>query len=117
MLQGKRSTDEFKLEAVKRITERGVPVKELSDRLGVSTWSLYKLAKHYAVQPEQRKEQVDQTAKICRLESKLKWMTEGFDILKNAQPTYGMIIGSTGRNKRHDREGRLGFRGRADLPG
>jgi transposase len=41
------------------ITERGVPVKDLSDRLGVSTWSLYQWVKHYAVPPEQRKEQDD----------------------------------------------------------
>ncbi len=52
-MQGKRFTDEFKLEAVKMITERGVPVKELSDRLGVSTWSLYQWVRHNAVPPEQ----------------------------------------------------------------
>jgi len=83
-MQGKRFTEEFKLEAVKMITERGVPVKELSDRLGVSTWSLYQWVKHYAVPPEQRKEQDDQAAKIRRLESELKRVTEERDILKKA---------------------------------
>jgi len=83
-MQGKRFTEEFKLEAVKLITERGVSVRELSDRLGVSTWSLYQWVKHYAVPPEQRKEQDDQTAKIRRLESELKRVTEERDILKKA---------------------------------
>ena len=53
-------------------------------RLGVSTCSLYQWVKHYAVQPEQRKEQDDQTAKIRRLESELKRVTEERDILKKA---------------------------------
>ena len=83
-MQGKRFTEEFKLEAVKQITERQVPVQEVSRRLGVSTWSLYQWVKHYAVPPEQRKEQDDQTAKIRRLELELKRVTEERDILKKA---------------------------------
>ena len=34
-------SDEFKQDAVRQITERGYPVKEVSERLGVSTHSLY----------------------------------------------------------------------------
>jgi len=83
-MQGRRFTEEFKLEAVKQITERQVPVQEVSRRLGVSTWSLYQWVKHYAVPPEQRKEQDDQAAKIRRLESELKRVTEERDILKKA---------------------------------
>jgi transposase len=33
---------EFKEEAVRQITQRGYSVKEVSERLGVSTHSLYK---------------------------------------------------------------------------
>ena len=34
-------TDDFKRDAVAQITERGYPVKEVSARLSVSTYSLY----------------------------------------------------------------------------
>ncbi len=35
------SSDEFKRDAVAQITERGYPVAEVSERLGVSQHSLY----------------------------------------------------------------------------
>lgn len=38
----KRFPEEFKIEAVRQIVERGHPVAEVSARLGVSTHSLYK---------------------------------------------------------------------------
>lgn len=38
---GRRVTEEFKVEAVKLVTERGHPVAEVAARLGVSTYSLY----------------------------------------------------------------------------
>ena len=36
-----RFSEEFKRDAVAQITERGYPVAEVSQRLGVSTHSLY----------------------------------------------------------------------------
>lgn len=33
-MSGKRDTDEFKIEAVKQVTERGHSVAEVADRLG-----------------------------------------------------------------------------------
>lgn len=33
--------EEFKIEAVKQVTERGFPVADVAGRLGVSTHSLY----------------------------------------------------------------------------
>ncbi len=33
-------TEEFKLEGVRQVTQRGDAVKEVSDRLGVLRWSL-----------------------------------------------------------------------------
>ena len=41
----KRFPEEFKIEAVRQIVERGHPVAEVSARLGVSTHSLYKWMK------------------------------------------------------------------------
>jgi len=35
--KGKRYTEEFKIEAVKQITDRGYSVQEVAERLGIST--------------------------------------------------------------------------------
>ena len=35
-----RYADEFKREAVRQVTEKGRPVKEVAERLGMSTYSL-----------------------------------------------------------------------------
>ncbi len=43
-----RFSDEFKKDAVAQVTERGYPVAEVSQRLGVSTHSLYAWKKKYA---------------------------------------------------------------------
>ena len=40
-------TEEFKIDAVKQITERGYSVAEVSERLGVSSHSLYAWKKRY----------------------------------------------------------------------
>lgn len=45
-----RFTPEFKEEAVRQITERGYSVAEVSDQLGVSAHSLYKLLR--AIKPD-----------------------------------------------------------------
>ncbi|MBM2886534.1 transposase [Chromobacterium phragmitis] len=42
-----RFPEEFKIEAVKQVTERGYPVSEVASRLGVSTHSLYQWLKRY----------------------------------------------------------------------
>jgi transposase-like protein len=41
-------TEDFKLDAIKQITERGHSVADVSKRLGVSTHSLYSWRKRYA---------------------------------------------------------------------
>ncbi len=40
-MSSKRYTDEFKTEAVRQVTDRGYPVKEVADRLRITTHSLY----------------------------------------------------------------------------
>lgn len=50
-MSSKRFTEEFKIEAVKQVTEQGRPVAEVASRLGVSTYSLYQWIKRYS-QPE-----------------------------------------------------------------
>jgi transposase len=54
---GRRFTEEFKVEAVRQVTERGHPVAEVAARLGVSTYSLYGWIKRYSVSPAQRVQQ------------------------------------------------------------
>ncbi len=40
-MSGKRYTEEFKIEAVKQVTERNYKISEVADRLGVTTKSLH----------------------------------------------------------------------------
>lgn len=39
-MSGKRYTDEFKIEEVKQVTERGHSVADVAQRLGITTHSL-----------------------------------------------------------------------------
>jgi transposase len=80
----KQFTEEFKIEAVRQVTERGFAVKEVAARLGVSSWSLYQWIKRYGIPAEKRLPQEDQAAKLKRLEAELKLVTEERDILKKA---------------------------------
>ncbi len=50
-----RFTPEFKEEAVRQVVDRGYPVAEVAERLGVSAHSLYKWVK--AVRPDKSQEQ------------------------------------------------------------
>ncbi len=83
-MSSKRFTEEFKLEAVKLITERQYSIAEVSARLGVSTHSLYAWVKKYN-QPEPIRGAIaDQHATIKMLQAELKRVTEERDILKKA---------------------------------
>lgn len=83
MSKVKRYTEEFKVEAVKQITERGYSVQEVAERLGISTKSLYhwrsQLNGHKAV-----RQSSDDSVRIAKLEAELKRVTEERDILKKA---------------------------------
>ena len=76
--------EEFRIEAVKQITERGHKVAEVSARLGVSQHSLYKWIKQRQMSPGQRQEQLSQSEELRRLKAELKRVTEERDILKKA---------------------------------
>lgn len=83
-MSSKRYPDEFKLEAVKQVTERGHPVAEVAGRIDVSQHSLYAWIKQYGLPAETRQEQQSQSAEIRRLKAELKRVTEERDILKKA---------------------------------
>jgi transposase len=79
-----RFTEEFKIEAVKQVTERGHPVAEVAVRLGVSAHSLYTWIKRYSVPAGQRAQHDSQADEIRRLKAELRRVTEERDILKKA---------------------------------
>jgi len=82
MGKGIRYTDEFKRDAVGQVKERGYSVKDVSERLGICTKSMYDWIKkfHYD-EPEPRAEQAGE---VRRLRAELRRVTEERDILKKA---------------------------------
>jgi len=76
--------EEFRIEAVKQITERGHRVADVSARIGVSQHSLYKWIKAYSAPKAERQAQVSQTEELRRLKAELRRVTEERDILKKA---------------------------------
>ena len=78
-----RFTEDFKIDAIKQITERGHSVVDVSKRLGVSTHSLYGWIKRYGV-PSANTGMDDQASDIRRLKQELAMVTEERDILKKA---------------------------------
>jgi transposase len=83
MMGQPRFTEEFKIDAIKQITERGYSVADVSKRLGVSTHSLYGWIKRHAAPPGEAAKD-DQSAEIRRLKQELVRVTEERDILKKA---------------------------------
>lgn len=83
-MTNKRYTEEFKIEAVKQITERGRAAAEVAARLGVSTFSLYQWVKRYTVPEADRVAAQDHQTENRRLKAELKRVTEERDILKKA---------------------------------
>jgi transposase len=84
MSSGKRYTDEFKIEAVKQVTERGYSVAEVAERLGTTTHSLYAWLKRYGEQSPQQIDKVESQIEIAQLKAELRRVTEERDILKKA---------------------------------
>lgn len=77
-------TEEFKIDAIKQITERGYSVADVSKRLGVSTHSFYAWLKRFSKPPIIVEETAEQAAEIRQLKRDLARVTEERDILKKA---------------------------------
>lgn len=84
MSSGIRYTEEFKRDAVAQITDRGYSVKEVADRLGVCTKSLYDWKKHFHKPEKERAQETSDAAEMRRLRAELLRVTEERDILKKA---------------------------------
>ena len=80
MARGIRYSAEFKRDAVAQITDRGYSVQEVSERLRISTKSLYDWRSKLA----QPKQQNHQDIEIRKLKAELARVTEERDILKKA---------------------------------
>ena len=91
-MANRKYSDEFRIEAVKQITERGYSVKEVSERLGVSTKSLYKWLG--GVRSRRVAEKADSLeAENARLKAELKRVEEERDILKKAATYFAKASG------------------------
>jgi transposase len=92
-MSGNRYTEEFKIEAVKQVTERGHAVAEVAARLGVSPHSMYLWVKRYGVPAEERQAADSQAVEMRRLKAELKRVTEERDILKKAAAYFAKMSG------------------------
>ena len=76
-------SDEFKRDAVHQIRVRGYPVREVLQRLGVSSHLLYKWLRLFA-EPAPKVVGIDYEAENQRLKRELARVTEERDILEKA---------------------------------
>ena len=83
-MSGIRYTEEFKRDAVAQVTDRGYSVREVADRLGISTKSLYDWKSTYHKPEPERRQDALQATEIRRLKAELARVTEERDILKKA---------------------------------
>ena len=83
-MSGIRYTEEFKIEAVKQVTECGYKRNEVAERLGVTIKSLHTWEKKYGHQSPDVILKNDQQAEIKHLKAELKRVTQECNILKEA---------------------------------
>ena len=83
-MSGKRYTEEFKIEAVKQITDRGYKIGEVAKRLGVTAKSLHDWVQRYGDTSVQHQTITGQQDELRRLKAQLRRVTEERDILKEA---------------------------------
>lgn len=83
-MSNNRYPEEFKIEAVRQVTDRGYSVAEVADRLGTTTHSIYAWIKKYGPDSEAHQEKATEQAELKKLRKELKRVTEERDILKKA---------------------------------
>lgn len=79
-MSSKRYTDEFKIEAVRQVTDRGFKVAEVAERLGVTTHSLYAWIRTFGKPEVVQRAELDQSAEIRRLKWELLSRKQDCDI-------------------------------------
>jgi transposase len=83
-MSGKRYTEQFKVEAVKQITEHGHAIGDVAKRLGVTPKSLHDWKARYGEQSGQWQKNKASDDEIRALKAEVKRLTMERDILKEA---------------------------------
>lgn len=83
-MSGKRYPEEFKIEAVKQVADRGYKVSDVAKRLGVTPKSLNEWINKYGGTGTSHQAITEQQSEIRRLKAELRRVTEERDILKEA---------------------------------
>lgn len=82
LTSSKRYPEEYKIEAVKQVTEKGHSVAEVAGCLGTTTHSLYAWIKRYSPDASHHQAKSEESAEIRRLKKELQRVTDERDILK-----------------------------------
>lgn len=86
-MSSKRYTQEFKVEAVKQVTDRGHSLADVASRLGISILSLYAWQKQYANPSSTHPAAMDQASELRRVKSEFRRVTQERDVQKRPQRT------------------------------
>jgi transposase len=79
-----RFDDAFKRDAVSQVVERGYLVREVAERLGISTKSLYTWKAQFSKPENVRDDEAALSSELRRVKRELARVTEERDILKKA---------------------------------
>ncbi len=83
-MAGERYPEEFKIAAVKQVTEQGHSIADVAKRLGITTKSLYTWRDRYGPNAAAYQARQSEAEEVKRLKAELKRVTEERDILKEA---------------------------------
>ena len=83
-MSSKRYPEEFRIAAIRQITEGGYAVSDVARRLDVTTHSLYSWLKKYGPESATYQAKTAEQAELSRLRKELKRVTEERDLLKKA---------------------------------
>ncbi len=83
-MAGERYTEEFKIAAVKQITEEGYKISDVAKRLGITTKSLYNWKARYGETAVEYQADKTKENELRQLKAELKRVTQERDILKEA---------------------------------
>jgi len=79
-----RYRDDFKRDAVSQVVERGYSVREVAERLGISTKSLYTWKAQFLKPGKVGDDEAGLASELRRMKKELARVTEERDILKKA---------------------------------
>ena len=83
-MAGERYNEEFKIAAVKQVTENGYSIADVAKRLGITTKSLYNWRDRYGETAGDYQAKQSTNEELRKLKSELKRVTEERNILKEA---------------------------------